>query len=405
MWHHLIGDSELYVWYHSLTSKTYLKKGGSSYIFKGFTFSSLENVMPRSIGRSDLINNLIKRGKVTLSILKVLKHENGLDNIDLSDSDAEADLIYSLPLQFVAIKNLRPNLYNETLFRFWDTESKFRIKHNNLIEIYDSIDVSKSGIPARHLIMEWADGVTLDNIEFNKDLDKIDFVFDQILSGVEAIHNTNNIHRDLKPKNIIVDKNLKVNVIDYALLVDVRTDTFKIDYYGTPAYSSPEQLRNESLGFETDIWALGLILYGMVFNKDAIISEKLSRLYLEQSKLRKQLENSKIKKTAVGEFNKDYNDNKYQIQKETYEIITRREPDFSFAISGDINMKRIDHIVSVIKKCLEKNSDFRYQTIVELRTAFNSYSPELNKPSIPVDIIMYTITTILLIIATIIFVL
>lgn len=115
------------------------------------------------------------------------------------------------------------------------------------------------------------------------------FYMIQLIDSVKFIHLKGIIHRDLKPENILVgiDFNLKITDFGAAKLLDItettnttiNTDDEKIDYnsiskeipqdnterkasfVGTAEYVAPELLNHNSCGFESDIWALGCILY------------------------------------------------------------------------------------------------------------------------------------------------
>src|SRR5439155_1111118 len=90
-------------------------------------------------------------------------------------------------------------------------------------------------------------------------------VFRQTAEGLKAAHDQGVIHRDLKPQNIMLDASERVYVTDFGMAKSSEqsgmTQTGAV--IGTPFYMSPEQVKGESVGPRSDIYALGVILYQM----------------------------------------------------------------------------------------------------------------------------------------------
>jgi serine/threonine protein kinase len=97
-------------------------------------------------------------------------------------------------------------------------------------------------------------------------LDRVVAIFRQICEGLAAAHDKGVLHRDLKPQNIMVDREDHVYVMDFGLakIVDQSGLTQTGAVMGTPAYMSPEQVKGETLDLRSDIYSLGMILYEMI---------------------------------------------------------------------------------------------------------------------------------------------
>ncbi len=122
-------------------------------------------------------------------------------------------------------------------------------------------------------VMEFVEGESLkDYLRKKKKLSWKEFkpIFFQILDGVKTLHNNNIIHRDLKPSNILITKKGKVKIVDFGLSKDLEdeTKTSSIgEITGTPHYIPPEQVIGEPLGFYSDLYQLGVILFQVITGK------------------------------------------------------------------------------------------------------------------------------------------
>jgi serine/threonine protein kinase len=88
----------------------------------------------------------------------------------------------------------------------------------------------------------------------------------QILAGLESIHQTGILHRDIKPQNVLLDRQGRVRVTDFGIAQgafdpDLTADGLAL---GTASYMAPEQARGETLSEATDVYAVGVVLYEML---------------------------------------------------------------------------------------------------------------------------------------------
>lgn len=145
------------------------------------------------------------------------------------------------------------------------------LKHANILAVTDVIDVD--GAPG--LLMEYVGGGSLDQwLEGRKPTTaEAESIFRGILAGVGRAHKAGLIHRDLKPGNVLMedgDDGFVPKVADFGLakiLADTggKNATRSGVGMGTPAYMSPEQIRDaKNVDGRADIFALGCILYELV---------------------------------------------------------------------------------------------------------------------------------------------
>ena len=88
----------------------------------------------------------------------------------------------------------------------------------------------------------------------------------QVGEGLATAHAAGIVHRDIKPANIIVTTSGLVKVLDFGIakLTGVTGLTETGITLGTVSYMSPEQVNGEDAGPQSDVWAMGVVLYEML---------------------------------------------------------------------------------------------------------------------------------------------
>ena len=148
------------------------------------------------------------------------------------------------------------------------------ISHPNVCRVYDLGEVAAGGsTPARaFLTMEYIDGEDLASLlrrigrlPAAKALE----VARQLCAGLSAAHDKGVLHRDLKPANIMIDGRGQARIADFGIAVEATPDADATDGAGTLAYMAPERFAGKPATVQSDLYALGLILYETYTGKSA----------------------------------------------------------------------------------------------------------------------------------------
>jgi eukaryotic-like serine/threonine-protein kinase len=187
----------------------------------------------------------------------------------------------------VALKVLKPSLAqdHDRLRRFeLEARSAALLNHPNIVAIYDI--GMYDGAP--YIVSELLEGKTLRQCLLSGPLSlrqAADYAI-QIAQGLEAAHEKLIVHRDLKPENLFVTNDGRVKILDFGIaklisternsdptIASLPTQTKSGTLLGTVAYMSPEQLRAKPVDHRSDIFSFGAILYEMLTGKRAFAGQ------------------------------------------------------------------------------------------------------------------------------------
>ena len=173
--------------------------------------------------------------------------------------------------QAVALKFLPSDRAADEVFleRFrGEVRTSRQVAHPNVCRVYDIGEAE-----GRHfLTMEYVDGEDLSSLlrRIGK-LPKAKAleVARQLCAGLAAIHDRGVLHRDLKPANVMLDGHGRVRITDFGLALGAGESALG-EVAGTPAYMAPEQFAGKAPTVQTDLYALGLVLYETYTGKRAL---------------------------------------------------------------------------------------------------------------------------------------
>jgi eukaryotic-like serine/threonine-protein kinase len=169
----------------------------------------------------------------------------------------------------VALKSLRAQSARD-IYRF---KREFRaladLTHPNLVMLHELFSVGEQWM----FTMELVDGVPFHRwarpggAGAAADVTRLRRALVQLADGLAAIHAAGKLHRDLKPNNLLVEKDGRVVILDFGLVADASQPVDRTHLetaVGTPAYMSPEQAADLPLGPASDMYSLGAILYELL---------------------------------------------------------------------------------------------------------------------------------------------
>jgi eukaryotic-like serine/threonine-protein kinase len=167
----------------------------------------------------------------------------------------------------VAVKRLEPPLNEDprTRARF-DREGRAlaQLSHPNLVTLIDRGSTENED----YLVFEYVEGRSLKELTRDGLLDvaEVGRIAGQVAEGLAAAHLAGIVHRDVKPQNILIDRQGHAKVTDFGIATgpDWTRVTRAGSIIGSARYMSPEQIRSKPVDARSDIYSLGVVMYEML---------------------------------------------------------------------------------------------------------------------------------------------
>jgi serine/threonine protein kinase len=256
------GDKSLYAEVSSLISafdsrEGFIEEPALNLGLKVLTQSPEQSLVGVTIGPYQVISQLGK---------------GGMGEVYLAE---DTRLSRNVALKFISPEFVGDNWAKRQLIK--EAQAAAMLDHPNICPVYGIEEFGERAF----IVMQYVEGKTLAEIITGDAQESRGIAVPlarQILGALAEAHSHAIIHRDVKPRNIMVTPNGQVKVLDFGLAKTVQQHKASIDesishlkqnglLAGTVAYMSPEQLRGERLDFRTDIFSVGVVLYELIENK------------------------------------------------------------------------------------------------------------------------------------------
>ena len=150
-----------------------------------------------------------------------------------------------------------------------------KLNHPNILKAFEVFEDEKN----YYIVMEKPTKGDLFNYICSKgrlSMEESSFIYYQIVNAVDYLHKNKIVHRDMKPENILLTKDMIVKIGDFGLSKFFKSTEVKLQTNcGSPCYSAPEVLRgNRYKPIPVDIWGVGIILYCMICGELPFEDEK-----------------------------------------------------------------------------------------------------------------------------------
>jgi eukaryotic-like serine/threonine-protein kinase len=210
-----------------------------------------------------------------------------------------------------------------------------RISHRNILRIHDLGDVD--GV--KFISMAFVQGMDLHDLlakQGRLPTERAVNIAKQLAGALEAAHAEGVVHRDLKPRNVLIDVDDHIYVSDFGLAKSLDADKTGMtrvgEVLGTPRYMSPEQAESKAADNRSDIYSLGIIFYEMLTGEVPFTGESSLQVMFQH------------------------------VQQPP------KDPRL-------LNPEMPEYLATVILKCLEKDPALRYQDAAELLKDLESGTP------------------------------
>lgn len=155
------------------------------------------------------------------------------------------------------------------------------LKHPNIVSI---IDAGAEGDDC-YIVMELIEGgETIKPYCQPDNLLPVEQVIEIIFKCAKALdyaHRQGVVHRDIKPTNILITCDMDIKIADFSIAHVVTSDTthtMPMGFVGSPRYMSPEQVQEDNISNQTDLFSLGIVMYELLTGRHPFMADSFSRL-------------------------------------------------------------------------------------------------------------------------------
>ena len=138
-----------------------------------------------------------------------------------------------------------------------------KLQHPHITQIYDAVAEDK----LHYIVMEYVDGGTLEKFCLPDNPLPAERVVEMSFKcsrALEFAHRMGITHRDIKPANILHAGGSEVKITDFGAALIATAETTQVSAIGSPAYMSPQQIKEHPLDHRTDIYSMGVVMYHLL---------------------------------------------------------------------------------------------------------------------------------------------
>ena len=175
--------------------------------------------------------------------------------------------------QQVAVKLFNQNALHDTSLakahrKLLMTEATLvgKLSHPHIVKVFDA----EMDGPVNYIVMEYVEGKTIEQyaeVDHLLPLNTVAEIIYKCCKALEYAQHQGVIHRDIKPANILLCGQTDIKISDFGAALIVGQQTTQVSGVGSPAYMSPEQIKEQFLTHQTDIYSLGVTMYKMLTGK------------------------------------------------------------------------------------------------------------------------------------------
>jgi serine/threonine protein kinase len=179
----------------------------------------------------------------------------------------------------IILKTLNTDeISDKTILARFKREAKILalLDHPNLIKVLD-FGMYKHNF---YISFEYFDSRNLRNVikQNNYSLEQKKSLIIRLMKALNAAHQNNIIHRDVKPENLLVNRRLELKIADFglALMQEETKLTLPSTIVGTPSYMSPEQVRGEKLNAQSDLFSAGIVALELFTQENPFLGKDIN---------------------------------------------------------------------------------------------------------------------------------
>ena len=229
-----------------------------------------------------MVNQVIIRGQKINDRYQIIRTigEGGMANVYLAH-----DLILD---RDVAVKILRGDLADDEKFvrRFQrEAIAASSLSHPNIVEMYDvGEDDGKY-----YIVMEYVEGKTLKSLIKKRGgltLPEVIDIMTQLTSAIACAHDSNIIHRDIKPQNVLIKEDGIVKITDFGIAMALNSNelTQTNSVMGSVHYLPPEQANGKGATLKSDIYSLGIVMFELLTGQLPFKGDNAVEIAIKQMK-------------------------------------------------------------------------------------------------------------------------